>query len=69
MKKLTKADILKIRPGCFEVFVFDTGKAILSAKSYISQLAKVELPDGIQRYRTKSNLVNKTLVVEAVPSE
>ena len=29
MKKLTKTDILSIKPGKIEVFVFETAKAIM----------------------------------------
>ena len=69
MKKLTKADILNIKPGKFEVFVFDTAKAIMSARQYAYQIGYIEPPDGVARYRTKANFKNKTLVVEAVPCE
>ena len=69
MKKLTKADILNIKPGKFEVFVFDTAKAIMSAHQYAYQIGYIEPPDGVSRYRTKANFKNKTLVVEAVPCE
>lgn len=68
MKKLTKADILNIKPGRFQVFVFDDIKAIVSARSYVLQLSRIEPPHGVARYRTKSNYDNKTLLVEAVPS-
>lgn len=67
MKKLTKADILNIEPGRFQVFEFDDIKAIVSARSYVLQLSRIEPPQGVARYRTKSDYDNKTLRVEAVP--
>ena len=69
MKKLTKTDILNIKPGKFEVFVFDTAKAIMSARQYVYQIGYVEPPEGVARYKTKANFKNKTLVVEAVAVE
>lgn len=69
MKKLTKADILGIKPGKIEVFVLDNAKAIMSARQYAWLLGKTEPPEGVARYKTKANFENKTLVVEAVPVE
>lgn len=69
MKKLTKADILGIKPGKIEVFVLDNAKAIMSARQYAWLLGKTEPPEGVARYKTKANFKNKTLVIEAVPVE
>lgn len=69
MKKLTKADILGIKPGKIEVFVLDNAKAIMSARQYAWLLGKTEPPEGVARYKTKTNFENKTLVIEAVPVE
>lgn len=69
MKKLTKADILGIKPGKIEVFVLDNAKAIISARQYAWLLGKTEPPEGVARYKTKANFENKTLVIEAVPVE
>ena len=69
MKKLTKADILSIKPGKIEVFVFETAKAIMSARQYAWLISKTEPPEGVSRYKTKANFENKTLVIEAVPVE
>lgn len=69
MRKLTKADILNIKPGRFEVFVFDTAKAVMSARAYTYQIGKVEPPEGVSRYRTKANFKNRTLIVEAISCE
>lgn len=69
MKKVTKADILNIKPGEFEVFVLDTPKAVVSAKSYALQIGHIEPPAGVGRYRTKCNYKDRTIVIEAVPSE
>lgn len=69
MKKLTKADILGIKPGKLQVFVLDNAKAIMSARQYAWLLGKTEPPEGVARYRTKANFENKTLIIEAVPVE
>lgn len=69
MKKLTKTDILGIKPGKTEVFVLDNAKAIMSARQYAWLLGKTEPPEGVARYKTKANFENKTLVIEAVPVE
>lgn len=69
MKKLTKADILGIKPGKIEVFVLDNAKAIMSARQYAWLLGKTEPPEGVARYKTKANFENKTLAIEAVPVE
>ena len=69
MKKLTKADILGIKPGKIEVFVLDNAKAIMSARQSAWLLGKTEPPEGVARYKTKANFENKTLVIEAVPVE
>ena len=69
MKKLTKADILGIKPGKIEVFVLDNAKAIMSARQYAWLLGQTEPPEGVARYKTKANFENKTLVIEAVPVE
>lgn len=69
MKKLTKADILGIKPGKIEVFVLDNAKAIMSARQYAWLLGKTEPHEGVARYKTKANFENKTLVIEAVPVE
>lgn len=46
MKKVTKYDILNIKPGKTKVFVLDDAKGVRSAKSYIYQTAKIEPPQG-----------------------
>ena len=69
MKKLTKSDILSIKPGKIEVFVFETAKAIMSARQDAWLIGKTEPPEGVARYKTKANFENKTLVIEAVPVE
>jgi len=68
MKKLTKFDILSIKPGKSQVFVFDTAKAVVSARQYVWQIGHIEPPSGIKRYTTKANYQNKTLYVEAIPT-
>lgn len=67
MKKVTKQDILNIKPGKAKVFVLDDAKAIRSAKSYIYQTAKIEPPPGVKRFACSADYSNNTLVVEAIP--
>lgn len=69
MKKVTKADILSIKPGELKVFVLDTPKAVVSAKSYALQIGHIEPPAGVARYRTKCDYKNRTIVIEAVQCE
>ena len=66
MKKLTKADILGIKPGKIEVFVLENAKAIMSARQYAWLLGKTEPSEGVARYKTKANFENKRRVIEAV---
>ena len=67
MKKLTKPDILSIKPGKSKAFVFETAKAVASARSYAYQLGYIEPPDGVKGYKTQANFREKTLIIEAVP--
>ncbi len=53
MKKLTKPDILSIKPGKSRAFVFETAKAVASARSYAYQLGYIEPPDGVKCYKTQ----------------
>ena len=45
MKKLTKPDILSIKPGKSSAFVFETAKAVASARSYAYQVGYIEPRD------------------------
>lgn len=67
MKKVTKQDILNIKPGKTKVFVLDDAKAVRSAKSYIYQTAKIEPPQGVKKYTCSADYSNNTLAVEAIP--
>lgn len=49
MKKMTKTDILNIKPGKIEVFVFYTAKAIISARQYVYQIGYVGYSRSIAR--------------------
>lgn len=49
--------------------MFETAKAVASARSYVYQLGYIEPPDGIKGYKTQANFREKTLIVEAVPVE
>lgn len=69
MKKVTKYDILNIKPGKTKVFVLDDAKGVRSAKSYIYQMAKIEPPQGVKRFICHADYSNNTLVVEAVAAQ
>lgn len=69
MQKLTKKDILNIKPGAVKVFVLDTAKAVVSARQYAYQLAKVEPRSGIERYKTIADYKNCTIAIEAIASK
>ena len=49
--------------------MFESAKAIMSARQYAWLIGKTEPPKGVARYKTKANFENKTLVIEAVPVE
>lgn len=66
MEKLTKADIIGIKPGKYKVFLLDTKKAIRSARQYVYQINRIELPNGVARYKTSADYSNMTIIVEAV---
>jgi hypothetical protein len=66
MKKLTKADILAIQPGKGKIFSLETKKAVMSARSYVWQIGKVEPANGVSSYKTVADLNNNTIYVEAV---
>lgn len=66
MEKVTKQDILNIKPGNKKVFLLDDAKAVRSAKSYIYQTAKIEPPKGVKRFVCCADYDNNTLLVEAI---
>lgn len=68
MKKVTKCDILNIRPGKTKVFILDDARGVRSARSYIYQTAQIEPPHGVAKYRCHADYVNRTLTVEAIAS-
>lgn len=68
MKKLTKADILSIKPGESKVFDLDTAKAVHSARQYVWQIGHIEPPEGIRGYTTMADFENNSLYVEALAS-
>ncbi len=65
--KITKADIMNIKPGRLEVFILDSPKAVRSAVTYAYQLAADEdLPEGVLKYTTKADYKNRMVVISAV---
>lgn len=49
--RITKQDILDIKPGKFEVFLLESARAVRSAVTYAYQLAQYEdLPKGYGSY-------------------
>ena len=54
--RITKQDILGIKPGKFEIFLLESAKAVRSAVTYAYQLAQYEdLPKGVLKYSTSAD--------------
>lgn len=68
--RITKQDILGIKPGKFEVFLLESARAVRSAVTYAYQLAQYEdLPKGVLKYSTSADYKNHTAIITAVPVE
>ena len=60
--RITKQDILDIKPGKFEA------RAVRSAVTSAYQLAQYEdLPKGVLKYSTSADYKNHTAIITAVP--
>ena len=68
--RITKQDILGIKPGKFEVFLLESARAVRSAVTYAYQLAQYEdLPKEVLKYSTSADYKNHTAIITAVPVE
>lgn len=69
--RITKKDIMSIKPGTSEEFLFDSAKATRSAVTYVYQLAlyEDELPEGVLKYRTSADYKNHKATITAIPVE
>ena len=52
MEKLTKEDVLKVRPGKPVVFQFNDGKAVHSARQLIQYVKQTSMPADVKDYTT-----------------
>lgn len=66
MEKLTKEEVLKIRPGKTAVFQFEDGKAVHSARQIIQYVKNTSLPADVKDYTTSADWEQKMLIVTAI---
>jgi len=66
MEKLTKEELLKIRPGKTAVFQFEEGKAVHSARQLIQYVKQTSMPADVQDYVTSADWAQKILIVTAI---
>ncbi len=67
MKRVTKADILGIRPGETKTFFLDSAKAVVSARQYAYFLSRVEPREGVAKYSVSADFVNHSVAITAKP--
>lgn len=67
MKRVTKADILGIRPGETKTFFLDSAKAVVSARQYAYFLGRVEPRNGVAKYSVSADFTNHSVVITAKP--
>lgn len=66
MEKLTKEEVLKIRPGKTAVFQFEDGKAVHSARQIIQYVKNTSMPADVKDYTTSADWEQKMLIVTAI---
>lgn len=66
MEKLTKEEVLKIKPGKTAVFQFDDGKALHSARALLQYVKQTSMPTDVEDYTTSADWEQKILIVTAV---
>lgn len=66
MEKLTKEEVLKIKPGKTVVFQFDDGKAVHAARHTIQYVKQTSMPADVQDYTTSADWEKKLLIVTAI---
>lgn len=66
--KVTKDEIIKIKPGKPKIFVMDDGKACNSARVMVQYVKRCCMPKGIADYRTdidwKQNVISITAIAD-----
>ena len=67
MERVTKADILGIRPGETKTFCLGTAKAVVSARQYAYFLGRVEPRKGVAKYSVSADFVNHSVAITAKP--
>lgn len=66
MEKLTKEQLLKVKPGKTVVFSFEDAKAVHSARQLVQYVKQVAMPADIENYTTSADWDKKLLIVTAV---
>lgn len=66
MEKLTKEEVLKIRPGKTAVFQFEDGKSVHSARQLIQYVKNTSMPADVKDYTTSADWEQKMLIVTAI---
>lgn len=66
MEKLTKEEVLKIKPGKTAVYQFDDGKSLHSARQLIQYVKQTSMPADVQDYTTSADWEQKMLIVTAL---
>lgn len=66
MEKLTKEEVLKIRPGKTAVFQFEDGKSVHSARQIIQYVKNTSMPADVKDYVTSADWGQKMLIVTAI---
>lgn len=67
MERVTKADILGIKPGETKTFFLDSTKAVVSARQYAYFLGRVEPREGVAKYSVSADFVNFSVAITAKP--
>lgn len=67
MERVTKADILGIRPGETKTFSLNSAKAVVSARQYAYFLGRVEPRKGVAKYSVSADFVNHSVAITAKP--
>lgn len=66
--KVTKEEILKIKPGKAKSFVVDDGNACNSARVLVQYVKRCAMPEGISNYKTEIDWQQNIVTVTAVAS-
>lgn len=67
MTKVTKDDILKIKPGTSVTFKTDSYMQARSIKQYAYELMRAYPPEGIRRYKVGIDKETNYITITAIP--